>query len=187
MRLGERGEERKEGGGERALSSYTSWHSPEPRKASKRFIHLLWKDTLMRRTLGLEAKSVPNEKQCAGNGGKTREIGVRSQPRGALFAAPACRGQPGDFEAGDACFAPRPPHMGEDPRQVRHRDARTAIESRAPCRVYPAVTAADVPRGWRCPYTCLPLPLYPLPKVSKVCRSEVESAGDKDNQPLRLG
>lgn len=44
MNLGERGEERKEGGGERALSSYTSWHSPEPWKASRRFLQLLWKD-----------------------------------------------------------------------------------------------------------------------------------------------
>lgn len=45
VNLGERGEERKRGGGVRALVSYTSWHSPEPRKASRRFIRLLWKGT----------------------------------------------------------------------------------------------------------------------------------------------
>lgn len=46
VNLGDRGEERKGGGGERALSSYTSWHSPEPQKASRRFIRLLWKDNV---------------------------------------------------------------------------------------------------------------------------------------------
>lgn len=72
----------------------------------------------------------------------------------------------------DARFAhprsPRP-HVGKDPHQVRHGEAWTATGSRAPRRVYPGTTAVDVPRGWRCLYTCLHS--YNPPEAVRVYRN----------------
>lgn len=52
---------------------------------------------------------------------------------------------------------------------MRHGEAWTAIGSRAPRRVYSEATAVDVPREWRCPYTCLCS--YNPPEAGRVYRN----------------
>lgn len=96
-------------------------------------------------------------------------------PPGAPFAALShwgCLGGPPGWGC-SLC----PPHVGEDPGQVRHREAWTAIGSRAPCRVHPAGTAADEPREWRCPYTCLCL--YGPPGLAKFTEMKWDQLGIK--------
>lgn len=67
------------------------------------------------------------------------------------------------------------PHVGEDPGPVRHWEAWTAIGSGS--LVYPAVGAADVPRGWRCP---TPVSVYTtLQGLAKFADAEQNQPGIK--------
>lgn len=106
-------------------------------------------------------------------------------------SSPRCRFRcllrpgPAGWPPGGGCSL-CPPHVGEDPGQVRHPEAWTAIGSRAPRRAHSAGVAADVPRGWRCPFMCLRL--NNSPGVSKVYRNGLESTRDKqDNKPIPCG
>lgn len=96
LKLGDRGEARKGGGGERAPSSYTTWHSPERGRPEGALLSCLG-DTLDEQDfrVGGEEKSAPNSKRYAGNGGKAGEFGMRFQPQGALLSCPLLPRQTG--------------------------------------------------------------------------------------------
>lgn len=67
--------------------------------------------------------------------------------------------------------------MGEDPRPGASSGSMDFDWVQGPYHAHPTAVAADVLRGWRCPYTCLCL--YHHPGVSKVYKKEMESARNK--------
>lgn len=95
--------------------------------------------------------------------GKSPRDRLEISARGALFDAPRTshpihRSQLLISTAGRCSFCPPPlprPHVWERTSPGASWGAWTATGSRAPRRVYPEATAVDVPRGWRCPHTCL--------------------------------
>lgn len=90
--------------------------------------------------------------------------------------------QRGGHWAGDARLPPTPwrgPWQGASSRSMR---CDWVEESRAPRPMHRAGAAADVPREWRRPYTCLCL--YNPPGISKFTETKWNQPGvKKENQP----
>lgn len=72
----------------------------------------------MRKTLGLEVKGVPNVKRRAGNGGgkPKKQAGGLSRDVPLSLPPPAVAAQVATWPG----MLALPPHVGEDPGQVRH-------------------------------------------------------------------
>lgn len=73
---------------------------------------------------------------------------MRSRFCGAPFAVPSCQGRLDGYQVRDAGFAPT---RGRGPWPGASLGSLDCDWVGAPRPVYPAVGAADIPRGWRCP------------------------------------